>query len=267
MLAFIHVAKTGGKSIETMLESSFGIHHVPAALMKDTSQSEQDNQDFVVPKYGPDDFRRLKKLCPLMQSIGGHSIALWSGLHEVQDTTYFAFLREPIKRGASHYQYHLAHDDSEKTWEQWVDYTVHHNHQVKLFSKKVDVQDAIEEIIKHKVFIGFTEKFDESLVIFKKLYAPKLKIAYTRTNTASSSRVAKDILSDDVKRQQLAQMYDQEIPLYEWALQEYYPKMVKEYGPSLEKDVEEFRKARYQVNRFNIKANHVYQKLMVKPFL
>ena len=104
MLAFIHVAKTGGQSIETMLESSFGIRHMPAVIWKTPSPQTGPKQDFVIPKYCPEDFRRLKKRTPFLESVGGHSIALWSGLHEVQPTTYFAFLREPIKRGASHYQ-------------------------------------------------------------------------------------------------------------------------------------------------------------------
>jgi hypothetical protein len=266
MLAFIHVAKTGGQSIETMLESSFGIRHMPAVIWKQHSSTDAANQNFVVPKYGPEDFRRLKQRCPFMQSVGGHSIALWSGVHEVQPTTYFTFLREPIKRGASHYQYHLVNDDPDKTWEDWVQYDVHHNHQVKMFSRNVDAQEAIRDIEKHQVFVGFTEKFDESLVIFRRLFAPNLNISYTRTNTASDNSVAKGVLADEANVQDLHRMYAEEIPLHEWALNEYYPRFVKEYGPTLEQDVEEFRKVRERVNRANILANHVYQRLVAKPF-
>lgn len=265
MLAFIHVAKTGGQSIETMLESSFGIRHMPAVVWKQPSPTALPDQNFVVPKYCPEDFLRLKKRCPFMQSVGGHSIALWSGLHEIQPTTYFTFLREPIKRGASHFQYHLVNDDPDKSWQQWVDYDVHHNHQVKMFSRSVDAQEAIRDIEKQNVFVGFTEKFDESLVIFKKLFAPDLKIAYTRTNTASDNSVARRVLDDASKREDLARMYAEEIPLHEWALNDYYPRFVKEYGPTLQPDVEHFRKVRDRVNKVNILTNHLYQRLLARP--
>jgi len=266
MLAFIHVAKTGGQTIETMLESSFGIGHMPAVEWTNPSPHPDSSQEFVVQKYSEDDFRRLKKRCPLLRSVGGHSIALWSGLHNIQETTYFGFLRDPIKRGASHYQYHLSNDDPDKSWQQWVDYPVHYNHQVKMFSSRVDPQEAISDIQKHNVFIGFTEKFDESLVIFRKLFQPDLNISYTRTNTAKSNNVAKDVLADSRKVEDLKRMYDLEAPLFEWAWNEYYPRFVKEYGPTLEQDVEEFRKVRDKVNRVNILANRAYHRLLVRPF-
>jgi len=265
LLSFIHVAKTGGQTIETMLESTYGFRHASAIEWQPRPAGNPWDVDYVVPKYSPDDFRRLKKLCPFMKSVGGHSIALWSNLHEVQPTRYFSIVREPLKRGASHFQYHVRHDEPHLEWDRWVDWEVHHNHQVKMFSRGGDTQEAIEAIQRNEVFVGLTEAFDESLVIFKNMFRPDLNIGYQRTNVASDNAIAKDLLADQSKKAHLLRMYRDEIPLYEWIANEYYPRFKKEYGPTLEKDVEQFRQHRDRVNKLNIRLNRAYYKMFIQP--
>jgi len=267
MLAFIHVAKTGGQTIETLLESSFGVSHMPAVLRPDAGSAQPDDADYVVPKYGPDDLRQLKRLCPFLRSVGGHGIALWSDLQEVGPTRYWAFVREPLRRGASHFQYHVGNDQPDLQWQRWVDWPVHHNHQLKMFSRGADVLEAVTAIEKNEVFVGLTERFDESLLVFKKLFAQDLNIAYRRTNTARDNRLAEQLLQDPESRLQLEQMYGDEAPFYEWVAQEYYPRFRAAYGPGLERDLEEFRRRRDRVNRLNIRLSRLYFRLLVRPRL
>ncbi len=265
MLAFIHVAKTGGQTIETMLESTFGIAHAAAVEWRDRPQSDPFSVDYVVPKYDVEDFNRLKSRCPFLKSVGGHSITLWSGLHEVQPTRYFSMLREPLKRGASHFQYHYHHDQPHLEWEDWINWPVHQNHQVKMFSRHCDPDEAMRDIRRHHVFVGLQDKYDESLVILKKLVAPELNIAYKRTNIARDNTLAKSLLQKPETLEHRKRMYAQEIPLDEWVANEYYPEFVKEYGPTLAADVEAFQKRRGQVNKLNIKLNRAYAKIFIKP--
>jgi hypothetical protein len=264
LLSFIHVAKTGGQSVETLLESAYGIRHTAAVEWEPRPVVDPWDVDFVVPKYDPDDFRRLKRLCPIMKSVGGHSVALWSNVHEVQPTQYFSIVREPIKRGASHFQYQVRTEAEALDWARWCEWPVHQNHQVKMFSRRADTQDAIAAIQRHGVFVGLTERFDESLVVFKRLFRPDLNICYTRTNTARDNAIADGLLADPAKRAELERMYRDEIPLYEWIANEYYPRFVKEYGPTLARDVEEFRRHRDRVNRLNIKLNRAYFRLFIR---
>ena len=53
--------------------------------------------------------------------------------------------------------------------------------------------------------------------------------------------------------------------LHEWVVNDYYPRFVREYGPTLEDDVAEFRARRDRVNRLNIKLNHVWARLVLYP--
>ena len=96
------------------------------------------------------------------------------------------------------------------------------------------------------------------------MVCPDLNIAYTRSNTAKGKEIGKAILEDPVKMEQLREMYREEFPLVEWVRNEYFPRLVKEYGPTLEKDVEEFRKVRNRVNKSNILANRFYRKLFIR---
>jgi len=266
LLAFIHVAKTGGKTIETMLGSSFGFRYAPAVEWNARPVDNPNDVEYVVPKYNENDFRRLLKHCPFLKCVGGHSIALWSGIDRVRPTRYFSMIREPLTRGASHYQYHYTHDSPRLDWEHWVNWEVHHNHQVKMFSRNCETNEAIAEIQKHEVFVGLQDKFDESLVILKKMVAPELNISYSRTNSAKSNNIAKSLLANRDTREQLVQMYSKEFPLYEWIAKEYYPRFVKEYGPTLAADVEAFQKRKGQVNRLNMKLSRAYSRLFILPW-
>lgn len=267
MLAFIHVAKTGGQTIETLLESSFGVRHMPAVLRPGAGTERADDADYVIPKYTPEDFRRLKRLCPFLRSVGGHGIALWSDLQEVEPTRYWALVREPLRRGASHFQYHVGHDQPDLEWRKWVSWPVHHNHQLKMFSPRADAHEAVTAIEKNEVFVGLTEHFDESLLVFKRLFAPDLNITYRRTNTARDNRLAQQLLQDPDSRLQLEEMYGDEVPFYEWVAREYYPRFREAYGPGLARDLEEFRRHRDRVNRLNIRLSRLYFRLVVRPRL
>ena len=265
LLAFIHVAKTGGQTVEQMLRSSYGIAHAEAVQWAPRPAADPRAVDYVVPKYTPDDLRRLQRLCPWLRSVGGHGIALWSNLQEVRPVRWFAFVREPLARGASHFQYHVQTDRPDLAWADWVDWPVHRNHQLKMFSPTADAQDAIRRIEQQEVFVGLTERFDESLLVFRRLLRPDLDPAYVRTNTARGNDLARELLADPVKRGQLQEMYGAEQPLYDWVANELYPRYRKAYGSTLEADLEEFRRHRQRVNRLNMALNRICHRLVIAP--
>ena len=176
--------------------------------------------------------------------MGGHHLALWSDVEKVvPDVTYLLFLRDPVKRGASHFQYTLQRQDMTPyfgkkllTWDDWTDWEVPRNHQIKMLSPNIDTDEAIRLLETKRVFVGLMDRFDESLLLFKHL-SPKMNIAYLRKNTAPDKTIAQEILGDPQKVDQLKEMYDKELPLYEYARNEIYPRYVKEYGSGLAEDL------------------------------
>jgi hypothetical protein len=266
LLAFIHVAKTGGRTVDRMLRSSFGPRHCKAVPLVDTSTSDPGELDYVVPKYGPDDFRLVRRWCLPLRSIAGHPIALWSDLESVvPDVRYFAFLREPMARGASHYQYTVTYDRPGLTWQEWVAWPVVHDHQTKMFARQADVAEAISEIRRKQVFIGLLERFDESLVMLRKLRAPDLKIAYERANVARDNSLAQKVLADPQARADMQQMYQADAELYDFVVRDLYPSFQRAYGADLDRDVQEFQKRRHRVNRLNMMLSRTYERLVFAP--
>lgn len=276
MIAFVHVAKTGGRTIEAMFRSAHGHRHCVAPRLNPVERLDPSQTRFTIPKYGAEELACIQAVMPGMKSLGGHHIALWSNVEEhFDDVQYLLFLREPLRRGASHYQYHLQHDDFTDrygfrnfTWNQWVEWETHHDHQLKMISPNVDVEEAIGLLRTKRVFVGLMERFDESLVLFRRLFAPGLRISYRRKNTARQNEIAKELLQDPRKVEQIRRMYANEFPLYEYVANELYPTYVREYGSRLGEDVERFvSRERDRVNRVNLLKYHAYRKWIFMPRL
>jgi hypothetical protein len=244
LLIFLHLAKTGGQSVETMLRSTFGPRYCRALEWQAPLEPGADDRPFLVATYGHDDFRRLERLNPWMQAAGGHAITLWSNVHELRPVRYFAFLRDPLARAASHYQYHAATSPSPLDWERWCAWDEPHNHQVRFFVRDGDANAAIAAIEQQQVFVGLIEHFDECLVMLKRLVAPELNLAYLRRNVAERNDLARQILADPVRREQLWQRNRGEQPLYDYVANELLPRYRRAYGPTLADDV-----ARFQADR------------------
>jgi hypothetical protein len=261
------VAKTGGQTIQKMLASSFGPGFCDPPVWQEPSRQGQGDSRYVVSKYQPADLRKLLKICPWTRCVGGHPVALWSGFEELGPVQYFALVRDPLKRGASHFQYNLKdHSQRPRHWDEWVNYEIHHNHQVKMFSPVGQADDAIERIIAHEAFIGLTEKFNESLLMLKRLVAPELNISYLRTNIASANKVAESILADPRACEAMARIYSEETKLVTWVQQEWYPRWQKRYGASLEADLEAFnRNPGRNFNRMNYYLSRLNHRLILGP--
>lgn len=242
LVAFLHIAKTGGRSVETMLRSSLGVRYCHAIPWRRPLRPGEEGRPLAVATYDQDDFRRLRRLWPPLDGIGGHAVTLWSGLHEVRPVRYFAFLREPLPRMASHYQFHRETVPAPLDLDGWSAWHEPRDLQVKYFDRDGDPRAAIAAIERHGAFVGLLERFDESLLMLRKLVDPRLNPAYRRENTAGSNRLAKELLADPAARARLQAMVAGEEELYAWVRDELFPRQVEAYGAgALAADLERFR--------------------------
>ncbi len=242
MLVFVHMHKTGGTTVSHILRSSYGLRHC---------QVEPWHARWTGPPFGAADLQRVRKLYPNLKSIAGHRVMAYADLHEPgTEFRYFTLMRDPLKLCASRFQYKVNVSRKENLdFEEWIQRDWPRNHQTKWIAGVEDVDEAIRVIQNKNIFVGLTERFDESMVLLKALLANDLNISYRRVNVARDKSLARDLLEDDATRQLLIDAQQADLELFDYVRRELYPTFQREYGSTLDADVARYRQS--QGNGFN----------------
>lgn len=259
MLVFVHIEKTGGRTVRYILRSSYGLRHC---------EVEPDGL-WESPPFSSLDLRRIRRLYPNLASVAGHRVTGYVDLGEPETRfRYFTLLRDPLKMGASRYQFHLARKKRKLPFEEWIQKDAVRNAQTKQIAGVPNAAEAIRVIEKREMLVGLTERFDESLVLLKSLRAPDLNIDYESVNVASGNTVAKDLLATPSTRQALVEANQADLELYEYARTELYPRHQREHGPSLTETVADYQAdSRRAFNRTKLTLSRAKQYGLYKPTL
>jgi hypothetical protein len=153
-------------------------------------------------------------------------------------------------------------------FEKWVQQDSTRNHQTKWIAGAADVEEAIRIIQDKNIFVGLTERFDESMVLLKALRANDLNISYRRVNVAGDNTIKERLLSTESTRQMLIEAQKADLELYNYVRQELYPSYQREYGPTLEADVARYRQTQsHHFNYWNLTACRLKHYVLYKPLL
>ncbi|MCB8976647.1 MAG: hypothetical protein H6657_04395 [Ardenticatenaceae bacterium] len=261
MIAFIHIHKTGGTTLQWILRSTLGASYCevePLTIERDFQQ---------IPWMAPAriaDLEYMESMYPQLGGIGGHHIQPHMQLHEkYPGLKYFTFMRDPVKMRASMYQHGVNTLGEENcVFEEWLQEEQSRNRQTKMIAGTADVNKAIEIIEQQQIFVGLTEHFNESLLLLKNLVDSNLNIAYKRMNVAKGETAAKRLLASEEARAQLQAGNEADMALYEFVKQEWYPRFQQAYGRSLAEDV-----ADYQAKLSQFGHRQVSLSFMSKPRL
>ena len=261
MLVFIHINKTAGSTVRYILRSTFGVNHC---------EVEPWHAPWTDPPFSAQDLRRLRRLYPHLESIGGHRVTGYVDLQEEgTQLKYFTFMRDPLKTCASRFQYNVQYRQKKNlVFEEWIQREWTRNHQTKMIAGVPDVNKAIQIVQNKGIFVGLTERFDESMVLLKALIASNLNISYKPVNVARNNTLAEHLLSTESTRQMLIDANQADLELYGFVKKELYPTFQREYGPGLEAAVSNYQQNR--ANDFqarNITLSRLKQYLIYKPLL
>lgn len=259
MLVFIHINKTAGSTVRYILRSSYGSRHCDV---------EPWNAAWVEAPFSKDDLRRVRRIYRDLASIAGHRVTGYTDLEDGVPLEYVTFLRDPLKMCASRFQYHVDHRGKNVEFDEWIQRDWLRDAQTKRIAGTASADDAIDIIRRKNIFVGLTERFDESLVLLKALRAPDLDISYTRINVARRNSLAEELLSDARTRDALVDANRADLELYRYARDELFPAAECEYGPSLAESAAALQRPSGRAwNRRNLVACRLKQRLVYKPAL
>ena len=237
MYAFIHIPKTAGTTLRGVLRRSFGARHCDIRV----PPGSRDRQRIV----DAADLRRARRAYPNLAGICGHRVACHNGLEKVVPRIrYFTFLREPRARLISHLRHTYRDRPEQCTREQLVAFCAEphrRNRQVRMLCGREDLDAAIATLEDRLGFVGLTEEFDESFVMFRRwLGADELQRGYV------ARRVSRDRTPLPIETEELEKLVDEANPLdrqlYRYAVDVLMPRQRAAYGEKLAADVESLRR-------------------------
>jgi len=275
MYAFIHIEKTAGSTLTTILRRSFGTRHCDIRLpLAKRRMDERDRR----PCIDADDLQSARRLYPDLLCIAGHNVKPYSGLGTLgSDIRFFTFLRDPATRYISQYL-NRAGVYTREAFDSWVSSCWTHNWQTKKIAGVPEADRAIEIIGQRVGFIGLTERFDESLVLLGHWLAePGYKSEYRHVNQLKGKRRPRDVergrtdtsyLDTDYARQRIAEANAEDQKLYDHVATQIYPRQVQAYPGDLTVEVGRFQVRNRAAGRLHEPLwSAFYRNCVYKPLL
>ncbi len=261
LLVHVHITKTGGSTLNHLLRSSYGMRHCPV----EPWESRSAHIPFTV-----EDLRKVRRLYPRLRSIAGHRVFGYVDLSDGDiEADYFALIRDPIKACASRFQHKV-----EKTgnwdfdgFEDWIQQDWIRNRHTKALCGSDDVDAAMRLIRDKNIFVGLTERYDDSMLLLKHRLAPDLNISYRPVNVASKRSVSQRLLADDRRRTMIEEAQAADVELLRRVKEELWPEYLDQYGPTFEDDLASYRNARGDFNDLNIIMSRLKAHALYKPAL
>jgi len=253
MLAVVHIHKTAGTTLASVLKHANGGTHCDVLA-----------EDPEAPYFSAEDLRHLRRFYPRLRSILGHDVRVYSDLESVvPGIDWVCFLREPLTRTASHYQYDVQRGGVDLPFEEWITHDAVRDRQTRILAGPGGTADEAIDLLGRFAFIGLTERFDESLVMLgRKVGIGDLR--YASKWVAPADDIKKRLLADPATREMLAAVNREDVAVYEHVWREVYPKQKAEYGIALDTDVAWFRRHNQGVTRADMYTSLRYAAYVAK---
>ena len=220
ILAFSHIPKTAGMTLNYLLRRHFGCGHL--------SVSYRGNQ--VV--YTARDLKRDLRIQPFIKSISGHSLKPFVDFREFS-LCWYTYLRNPVDRFISHYQYEVEKGGKRCSFREWYKTFHRENWQVRMLAGEEDLLAAKQILLEKFVFVGVQEHFDESLLILRsRLGIDDFEVSYAKPINASQSGIIRTNIGQNYESYE-AEILEQnrlDIELYQFVTEEIWSRQLRDYG-------------------------------------
>lgn len=208
MLAHIHIMKTAGQTVCDILRNTFTADHCDLRV-GDLATA--------------DDLRFARRFYPDLKSIAGHSVRPRGTLAEIADIRFFVFLRDPVSRCLSHYQFERVRNGSSVDFLPWLEQN--RDYQTKILCGSRDADQAIEVIQDRIGFVGLVEQFDLSLQMLRNWSGYDLIFQdYRSRNIAGDASIKTQIASNPEYMRALAETNTEDQRLYQYVQETIFPR-------------------------------------------
>jgi hypothetical protein len=197
------------------------------------------------------------KSCKInVKGVGGHMIVPYTGYESVvkEPIFYFTFLRNPADRYLSFLNHRINRMKFDWDLEHFMGIDQFYNLQTRKLAGEENLQKAIDNIEAKVDFVGFMNKFDESLVLLKdKMNFTDFNIRYQKSNVLVKPKIRYSYKELNQKEQDRVNENNQlDIQLYDYVENNIYPRYINEYKGNFEEDLEKHSKEN---------QNHKFSKL------
>ena len=209
LIVSIHMPKTGGETFRDILEAMTEGH-----LQRDYGDR---------PLAPPTIRQRIRlatarpQLGPETRAVHGHFVAT-KYYRRYPDARYMAWLREPVERLASHYHYWKRKPDRQNpTCRRLIEEDL----SLEAFAALPEMRDVqarfLGEVpVQRLDFVGLTERYDESLQLFRRAFYPDLVVVAERQNV-NPERGDEGYDLDDATRAAIEHLNERDTRLYDEA--------------------------------------------------
>src|SRR5262245_13643654 len=137
MYAFVHIDKTGGTTLTSILRRSFGTRHCDIRLPLAKRRHDGSNHAACIDAA---DLVRAQRIYRNLVGISGHNVKPYSNLQSARpELKYVTILRDPAKRFRSHFL-NRSRNHTLESFDRWADDPMQHNWQTKMIAGEPNAQ-------------------------------------------------------------------------------------------------------------------------------
>jgi len=253
VIGVVHIHKTAGTTLASVFKRSFGARHCDV-------YSEDPSRPF-----SAEDLRRMRRrFYPRLHSVLGHDVRVYSDLEDAAgEVQWVTFLRDPVRRTASHYQYDRVVGGVDLPLEEWLTHHAVWDRQTRVIAGPDGTAEQAIALLPRFTLVGVTERFDESLVMMKRFVGMR-DIRYASKWVAPTDDIKRQLLADPEAVAAIEAVNRNDLALYEHVVSEVFPKQVAEYGTALDTDVAWFRRSNKGMTRARMYGSPRYMAYVAK---